>query len=90
VLQTETSDDARIIRVFRLFTRRPPRQGELAPMRAYYDAQRRYYSSDLAAARELVSVGVTPVETNVNVADLAALTNLAAAVMNSPDAYTLR
>jgi hypothetical protein len=90
VLQLESNDDARIIRVFRLFTRRPPRQGELAPMRAYYDAQRRYYASDLAAAKELVSVGVTPVETSVNVADLAALTNLAAAVMNSPDAYTLR
>jgi hypothetical protein len=82
--------DARITRVFRLATRRSPRPGELASMRAYYDAQLKEYSADRGAARDLVTVGVSPVDGQMDLAELAALTNLTAAVMNTPDAYMLR
>ncbi len=63
---------------------------ELAPLRAYYDSQLQLYAADRAAARELVSVGVTPVDGQIDVAELAALSNVTAAVMNTPDAYMLR
>ena len=38
----------------------------------------------------VLDVGVVPADAAVNRADLAALTNVAALVMNSPDAYTVR
>jgi len=59
-------------------------------MRAYYEAQMRRYSRDAEAAAALVKVGVTPVDDTVDKGQLAALMNLTAAVMNTPDAYSLR
>ena len=48
----------------------------------------------MASAREdvtkLMSIGVAPPDPNVDQVQVAALTMVAAAVMNSPDAYTLR
>ena len=90
VMKVVATRDARITRVFRLATRRSPRPGELASMRAYYDAQLDEYSADRGAARDLVTVGVSPVDAQMDLAELAALTNLTAAVMNTPDAYMLR
>jgi hypothetical protein len=90
VLKTTRDADAQITTVFRLATRRRPHAAELAPMRAYYDAQLQQYAQDPAAASELIAVGVTPVDPHVDKARLAALMNLTAAVMNTPDAYSLR
>ena len=59
-------------------------------MRAYFDAQLVRYSADKDAATKLVKAGVTPVDPDVDVAQLAALMNLTAVVMNTPDAYSLR
>ena len=59
-------------------------------MRAYLDAQVERYSADKDAAVKLVKAGVTPVDPQVDVAQLAALMNLTAVVMNTPDAYSLR
>ena len=59
-------------------------------MRAYLDAQLVRYSEDRDAAEKLVKAGVTPVDPQVDVAQLAALMNLTAVVMNTPDAYSLR
>ena len=48
----------------------------------------------MATAREdvkkLMSIGVAPADTTLDQPQVAALTMVAAAVMNSPDAYTLR
>jgi len=90
VLKSGGDTDGRITMVFRLATRRRPRPDELAPMRAYYEAQMRRYSRDAEAAAALVKVGVTPVDDTVDKGQLAALMNLTAAVMNTPDAYSLR
>jgi hypothetical protein len=76
--------------VFRLATRRPPRPGELARLRRYYDEQRAEYARDPALARDLVSVGVVPADAAADPVELAALMNVTTAVMNSPDAYMLR
>jgi hypothetical protein len=90
VIRTETATDARIIRVFRLATRRHPRADEIATLREYYNAQVRRFTQDRAAAGELLEVGVTPVPAGVDTVQLAALTNVATVVMNTPDAYMLR
>jgi hypothetical protein len=90
VLKTTAGAEAQITTVFRLATRRRPRPEELAPMRAYYEAQLQEYARDRAAAADLVKVGITPVDGTVDTVRLAALMNLTAAVMNTPDAYSLR
>jgi hypothetical protein len=90
VLKTVADPDARITTVFRLATRRKPTPQERGPMRAYLDAQLVRYSEDKDAAEKLVQAGVTPVDPQVDVTQLAALMNLTAVVMNTPDAYSLR
>jgi hypothetical protein len=90
VLKTAAGQDARMTMVFRLATRRKPRTDEVGPMRAYYDAQLQRYARDKDAAATLVQVGVTPVDPQVDKVQLAALMNLTAAIMNTPDAYSLR
>jgi hypothetical protein len=90
VLKTKPTTDARLVTVFRLATRRPPREGELRLIRAYHEEQRAEYDRDRALAHDLVSIGVTAVDPTVDVVDLAALMNVTTAVMNTPDAYMLR
>jgi hypothetical protein len=90
VLKEERETDARLTKVYRLATRRMPTPTELAPMRTYYQAQLEEYGADPAAAAALVKVGVTQPDSTVDHVQLAALMNLTAAVMNTPDAYTLR
>jgi hypothetical protein len=90
VLKTEAAGDARIIRVFRLATRRHPKSAEMAGLRDYYQTQLERYGRDRAAAVQLLSVGVTPRDESLDPVQLAALTNLTTVVMNTPDAYSLR
>jgi hypothetical protein len=90
VLKSESASDARLTKVFRLATRRHPRAPEMAGMRDYYNAQLERYTADREAAVQLLNIGVTPVDTNLDPVQLAALTNLTTVVMNTPDAYTLR
>jgi hypothetical protein len=90
VLSMSTDQDAQVATVFRLATRRRPSAEELARLRLYYDLQMRRYSEDQRAASDLVRNGVTPAPAAVDQARLAALTNVTAVVMNTPDAYTLR
>ncbi len=90
VMRAEAGRDERIILLFRLATRRRPRVDEMGPMQAYYDGQVARYAADRASATRLAAVGVSPVDLSLDVVQLAAVTNLAAAVMNTPDAYSLR
>jgi hypothetical protein len=89
-LKADADRNAQLTRVFRLATRRQPRADELTTLRAYYDAQLARFAADRESARKLVAVGVTPVDTGVDVGQLAALTNVTTVVMNTPDAYSLR
>jgi hypothetical protein len=89
VMRHSPDRDTQITEMFRLATRRRPMPSEMAPMRPYYDAQIRRYSNDVAAATRLVRAGVSPVDTTLDVAHLAALMNLTAVVMNTPDAYSI-
>ena len=59
-------------------------------VRAYFDAQLQRFASDGAAAEKLMHNGVSPIPPGADLVRLAALTNLTAVIMNTPDAYTLR
>ena len=86
-----TADPAvHVTTVFRLATRRHPAADEAARLRRYYDTQLARYADDAAAASALLKNGVTPMPGGLDQSRLAALTNLTAVIMNTPDAYTLR
>ena len=89
VMQQAHDRDAQITLMFRLATRRRPLASEMAPMRAYYDARLRRYAADAAAAAALVKVGATPVNARLDITQLATLMDVTAAVMNTPDAYSI-
>ena len=90
VLKGSADPDAQLTTIFRLATRRRPSTPELARLRTYYDLQLRRYADDEKAAAALLASGVTPVPTAIDKRKLAALTNVTAVIMNTPDAYTLR
>jgi hypothetical protein len=90
VIKTDATTDARLVKVFRLATRRQPRPAEMAAMRDYYTSQLQRYTRDHESATKLLHVGVTPVDPRLDAVQVAALTNLTTVVMNTPDAYSLR
>jgi hypothetical protein len=89
-IQTSADKRRQLALVFRLAARRRATAQELAAFERYYEAQLKRFQSAPDDAKAFVSVGVTPVDPNINVAELAALTNVAAAVMNAPDSYSVR
>jgi hypothetical protein len=90
VLRLGVDPDSQVTAVFRLATRRRPTTEESARLRKYYDAQLQRYAGDPVAASALLRNGVAPAAAGLDERRLAALTNLTAVVMNTPDAYTLR
>jgi mono/diheme cytochrome c family protein len=90
VMRTAADADGQITLLFRLATRRRPMPAETSPMRAFLESQVRRFSEDRDAATKLLKTGVTSADATLDSARLAALTNLVAVVMNTPDAYTVR
>jgi len=89
VLKEKTEKDDQIKLLFRLATRRLPAGVEMAALRNYYDAQLAEMDTDRKKAEEVVHVGVAPIDPTLDVVKMAALSNVAAAVMNTPDAYSI-
>jgi hypothetical protein len=89
-IKASASGDEQLTMVFRLATRRHPSLAELAAMRSYHVEETRRLTKDPGQAARLLKVGMAPVDASIPAAELAALTMVTAAVMNSPDAYTLR
>ena len=89
VLKDQSDQDAQIRLVFRMATRRRPTDAEMAALRPYYELQLAIFAADKKKAEDLVHAGVQPVDPSVDVGRMAALTNVTAAVMNSPDAYSI-
>jgi mono/diheme cytochrome c family protein len=90
VMRTVSDANSQITTMFRLAVRRRPLAAEVEPIRAYADAQVQRFSADRDAAVRLLKTGVTPADPALDPVRLAALTNLAAVIMNTPDAYTVR
>jgi mono/diheme cytochrome c family protein len=89
VLKQSAEKDDQIRLVFCLATRRLPTDAELAALRQYYNSESVKFAGDRKKAEELINVGVTPVDATVDAGKLAALANVTAAVMNTPDAYSV-
>jgi hypothetical protein len=90
VQQRGTDEDMQLTTVFRLARRELPTAEQMNVLRTYYEKQVARFGADTTAANQLLSTGVTPVDPNADVVKLAALTNVTALVMNSPDAYSIR
>ena len=87
----QTSDpQQQVVTLFRLATRRHPLASELDVLMKYRATQIAHLTGASDDVKQLMSIGVTPADTTLDPPQVAALTMIAAAVMNSPDAYTLR
>jgi hypothetical protein len=82
--------DQQIVGMFRLATRRRPSEVELAALKEYRANESARMAKAPAEARKLVSIGVAAADPKIDAVELAAMTLVTAAVMNTPDAYTLR
>jgi len=81
---------SQIVALFRLATRRRPLESELAILAKYRSVEMEHFARARDDVKKLLSIGVAPADTTLDQTQVAALTMVAAAVMNSPDAYTLR
>jgi hypothetical protein len=90
VMQATPDPNAQIVMLFRLATRRRPLAAELAILTKYRAEQIEHMSGAPEDVRKLMSIGVAPASVGLDQTQVAALTMVAAAVMNSPDACTLR
>jgi hypothetical protein len=89
-LRSSSDEDAQLTRVYRHATRTTPSAAEIAVLRDYFAEQRGSYAGNDTKIASVLDVGVTPADPALDRATLAALTNVTALVMNSPDAYTVR
>ncbi|MEO8313223.1 MAG: DUF1553 domain-containing protein [Pseudomonadota bacterium] len=82
--------DKQVEMVFRLATRRRPVEAEMNALRDYYGSETKRFAGKSGSADKLLQHGVAPINPGIDRTQLAALTMVAAVVMNSPDAYMLR
>jgi hypothetical protein len=89
-LRFSAHEDAQLARLYRLATRATPTAAHVAVLRDYYDEQRAAYEGNETKIAGVLDVGVVPADASLDRSSLAAMTNVAALVMSSPDAYTVR
>jgi hypothetical protein len=90
VLRSSSDETEQLSRLYRLAARETPSQAHLDLMSRYYRAQRELFARDEQKAAALLGVGVAKPDPALDRASLAAMANVAALVMSSPDAYTVR
>ncbi len=76
--------------LFRLLTARVPTEREQKILTQLFDEQRALFAADEVAARKLIAVGETASDASLDVADVAAATVLATAVMNHDESVHMR
>jgi hypothetical protein len=89
-LRSSGDERAQLARLYRLGVRATPAAPHLDLMAHYYEEQRTLFSADEEKTARLLGAGVTAPDPALDRASLAAMTNVAALVMSSPDAYTVR
>jgi hypothetical protein len=82
------SVDERLAYGFRLITSREPTADELAVLREAYESNYKYFAENNAAAMKLLEVGDSPIDSTLDVAELAAYADVARLLMNMNDAIT--
>jgi hypothetical protein len=89
-LTVDGDDDAQLTRLYRLATRVNPSEAQLQLVRDFYQTQRKALAGKRDRAQQQLSVGVTQPNTTIDPVTLAAMTNAAALVMNSPESYLVQ
>ncbi len=89
-MKAEADPDAQIQLVFRLATRRRPIPDELALLRKYRIEQAARFETRPADVKQLLEIGSKPADPALPPAQVAAMTMMTAAVLNSPDAFSIR
>ena len=89
-LRVAGDEDAQLARLYRLAVREPPTPAHLDLLRDYYRQQRDMFADAPDKAAQVIEAVVTAPAPTFEPAALAAMTNVAALVMNSPNAYTVR
>ncbi|MEX0939494.1 MAG: PSD1 and planctomycete cytochrome C domain-containing protein [Pirellulales bacterium] len=82
------SDDARLDYAFRQAVSRPPDDFERQTMLELLDASRDRYAADTEAAQELLAIGEAPPAEELDVAEAAAWTCIARAILNMNETIT--
>ena len=89
-LQSNEDDLARLQLLARLIMRSIPDADQLGILERYYHEQLAYFSENSDKADEFLSAGVVPSNSSLNKIELAAMSNVAALMMNAPDTYIVR
>ena len=76
--------------LFRLAVRRSPRPVELAGLKDFRKQRLAEYNRNPDKAEKMSKLGVAQADPALNKVEVAAMSMVAAAVLNSPDAYSLR
>ncbi|UUO06366.1 PSD1 and planctomycete cytochrome C domain-containing protein [Blastopirellula sp. J2-11] len=82
------TDTQRITRAYQLALSRDPEQHELEIVTAVLDDNRDIYQADTDAAAQLLHVGLKPIDKKVDVAELAAWTQVARVILNLDEMIT--
>ena len=83
-----TEDEQRIIFAFRLATARNPSSREVAVLKHIFDKQLATYRQDTKAALQLLAVGESPRNEQLQTAELAAWTIVASVILNLDETVT--
>jgi hypothetical protein len=89
-IKSSANPDQQLVTLFRLGVRRRPDAEELAEMRRYRASETALMSRSPDEVKKLLANGVAPADASIDPVQLAAMSVVAAGVMNTPDAYTLR
>jgi hypothetical protein len=89
-LKSAGDERAQLARLYRLAVRSTPAQAHVDLLRAFYAEQRNVFAADERKTAALLGVGVVEPDPALDRVSLAAMTNVAALVMSSPDAYTVK
>jgi hypothetical protein len=90
VLHSGPEDRSQLELLYRIAARMTPTSEQLDVLHQYYLGQQDVLGGNADKVSRLLEIGVTPADSSVDRVELAAMTNVAALVMNSPDAYTVR
>ena len=89
-MKVSADGDQQLVTLFRLGARRHPSDRELQAMRSFRAQETARAAKMPAEVTKLLKVGGAPVDASLDPVKLTAMTVVAAGVMNSPAAYTLR
>jgi hypothetical protein len=89
-MKASANEDQQLVTLFRLGARRHPSDRELTAMRNFRAQEVARAAKAPDEVSKLLKVGTAPVDASLDRVKLTAMTVVAAGVMNSPAAYTLR